>query len=233
MKKKDLLKQFGERYITIEHNGGYLLYDKEGKAKRAQYLYKGVFYLASSGDRYVFQDEYYPTVEELIQAMDKWAGTLPFSVELYNPVFKKSYIIECALRDYLESLGFVVERKICTLSDAAGKAICIIEFKVEDGKSCGIIKREVTTSDSQVQWQEAPFTDLDSAIGACNVILSTYCLAVNSTVTSMMSKMTSHRVSTFFHNTFDIRTFGVYTEDAKRKAIEQLEKELKRLKEEE
>lgn len=33
MKKKDLLKQFGERYITIEHNGGYLLYDKEGKAR--------------------------------------------------------------------------------------------------------------------------------------------------------------------------------------------------------
>lgn len=232
MKKKDLLKQFGERYITIEHNGGYLLYDKEGKAMRAQYLFKGLFYLASSGDRYVFQDEYYPTVEELIQAMDKWAETLPFSVEIYNPVFKKSYMIECALCDYLTSLGFAVKGKTCTLSDAMGKELCTINIKVEDGKSCGVVSRELPSSEYQARSQCAVFTDLDSAIGACNTLLSSYCVSVNSVVTNMMSNMTNHRVSAFFNKTFDMRTWSVYTEDAKQKAIDQLESELKRLKEE-
>lgn len=232
MKKKDLLKQFGERYITIEHNGGYLLYDKEGKVMRAQYLFKGLFYLASSGNSYVFQDEYYPTIKELIQAMDKWAETLPFSVELYNPAFKKSYMIECALHDYLTSLGFVIKDRICTLSDATGKELCTINIKVDDGKSCGVVSRELPSSKNQVRIQYVGFTDLDSAIGACNTLLSTYCVSVNSVVTNMMSNMTNHRVSTFFNKTFDIKTLSVYTEDAKQKAIEQLESELKRLKEE-
>ena len=135
MKKKTLLDKLGERYYTIEHNGGYLLYDKEGKAKRANMLFKGLFYLASSGKSYVFQEEYYETPEELIHAMEEWAKTLPFDVELYNPSFKKSYMIECAVHDYLEMLGFVIDRRTCTLSDASGKELCTIECKVEDGKS--------------------------------------------------------------------------------------------------
>ena len=227
MKKKTLLDKLGERYYTIEHNGGYLLYDKEGKAKRANMLFKGLFYLASSGKSYVFQEEYYETPEELIHAMEEWAKTLPFDVELYNPSFKKSYMIECAVHDYLESLGFVRDGRTCTLSDASGKELCTIECKVEDGKPCGTITRSV----SENSWQEAKFTDLDSAIGACNILLSTYCLMVNSLVTGMMSKMTNHRASIFLTKTFDMMTLSVHAEDAKQKAIEQLEAELKRLKE--
>lgn len=232
MKKKDLLKQFGERYVTIEHNGGYLLYDKKGKAMRSQYLFKGLFYLASSGNSYVFQDEYYQTTEELIQAMENWATTLPFSVELYNPAFKKSYMIECALYDYLESLGFVFEDGVYILSDATGKELCTMDVNVKDGKTCGVVSRRMPSSGQQVRWQSAPFTDIESAVGACNTLLSTYCLCVNSTVVNMMSKMTNHRVSTFFNNTLDMKSLSTYTEDARVKAIEQLEAELKRLKEE-
>ena len=226
MKKKDLLKQFSERYTIMERDGGYLLYDKEGKARRANQLFKGRFYLSSEGKRFVFQDEYYNTPDELIQAMEDWAATLPFSVELYNPAFKKSYMIECAVHDYLETLGFVRNERTCTLSDASGKELCTIECKVEDGKSCGSITRSV----SEISWQEAKFTDLDSAIGACNILLSTYFLMVNSLVTGMMSKMTHHRASLFLTKTFDINTFSVHAEDAKQKAIQQLEEELKRLK---
>lgn len=175
----------------------------------------------------MFQEEYYETPEELIHAMEEWAKTLPFDVELYNPSFKKSYMIECAVHDYLESLGFVRDGRTCTLSDASGKTLCTIECEVEDGKSCGTITRPVFDN----SWQEVKFTDLDSAIGACNILLSTYCLLVNSLVTGMMSKMTTHRASLFLTKRFDMKTWTVYTEDAKQKAIEQLEAELKRLKE--
>lgn len=47
----------------------------------------------------------------------------------------------------------------------------------------------------------------------------------------MMSKMTHHRASLFLTKTFDMNTLSVHEEDAKQKAIEQLEAELKRLKE--
>lgn len=230
MKKKALLTRFGERYTCIEHDGGYLLYDKEGKAKRAQQLFKGHFYLSSDGNKYVFQEEYYDTPEALIQAMDEWARTLPFDAEIYNPMYKKSYRIECAVHDYLESLGFTLNssKKEYVLSDHAGKELCSIECEVEDGRTSGTVTRSI----SEDSWQDAKFTDLDSAIGACNTLLSTYCLMVNAKVATLMSKMTTHRVSSFFHHTFDMKALSVYSEDAKRKAIEQLEAELKRLKEE-
>lgn len=226
-KKKTLLKQFSERYTIIEHNGGYLLYDKEGKARRAQQLFKGLFYLSSGGNSYVFNEEYYSTPEELVQAMEEWAKTLPFDAELYNPVFKKSYMIECALHDYLTSLGFVHNRNaIYTLSDIEGKELCTIDYKVDDGKTSGVVAKHIAVN----RWQDAKFTDLDSAIGACDTLLATYFVSVNSTVSNMFSKMTSHRVSAFFTHTFDIGTLSIYSEDAKQKAIERLEKELKLLK---
>lgn len=228
MKKKNLLKQFSERYTIIEHDGGYLLYDKKGKARRANQLFKGRFYLSSEGKRFVFQDEYYNTPEELICAMEAWAATLPFSVELYNPAFKKSYFIECALYDYLESLGFEHERMSHNfiLKDGFGKKLCSINYEVEDGKSCGDVRRPIDDK----SWQHARFTDIDSAIAACNTLLSTYCIGVNAKVMGMMSKMTTSRVSSFFTKTFNIGTLTTYTEDAKQKAIQQLEEELKRLK---
>lgn len=228
MKKKALLTRFGERYICIEHDGGYLLYDKEGKAKRAQALFKGHFYLSSSGNKYIFHEEFYDTPEALIQAMEEWAKTLPFNVEIYNPSYKKNYTIECALQDYLISLGFTYSWGKYILSDHEGKEMCLLEIEVEDDKTSGAVTRFIGDG----SWQDAKFTDLDSAIGACNILLSTYCLVVNAKVTALMSKMSNHRVSSFFHHTFNMKTLSFYSEDAKRKAIEQLEAELKRLKEE-
>lgn len=54
---------------------------------------------------------------------------------------------------------------------------------------------------------------------------------VNSLVSGMMSKMTNHRASLFLTKTFDMMTLSVHAEDARKQAIEQLEAELKRLKE--
>lgn len=228
MKKKELLKRFGERYHTIEHDGGYLLYDKEGKSRRALSLFKGLFYLASSGKSYVFQGEYHDTPEALIQAMEDWAATLPFDAEIYNPIYKKNYMIECALQDYLISLGFTYSWGKYRLSDHEGKEMCLLEIEVEDGKTSGTVTRFIGES----SWQDAKFTDLDSAIGACNTLLSTHCLLVNARVMNMMSNMTQSRVSEFCNHTFSMKTLSTYTEDARQKAIELMEAELKRLKEE-
>lgn len=234
MKKNELLNRFGERYLLIEHNGGYLLYDTEVRGRRANHQYKGKFYLSNSGKNYVFEEDHYATPEELVQAMEKWAEALPFDGEIYNPAYKKSYMIECALYDYLSSLGFVNDG-YCgnhyVLRDAFDREICNITVEVEDNKSCGRLERLCSAVNSVYKTQEAKFTDLDSAIGACNTLLATYCAMINSSVVLMLSKMTKARVSEFYNKTFDIKSLSSYTEDGRMKAIEQLEAELKRLKE--
>ncbi len=235
MKKNDLLKEFSDRYLISEHDGGYLLYDKEVCGHRAQYQYKGKFYLSSCGKSYVFNEERYTTPEELIIAMEQWASILPFDAEIYNPAFKKSYTIECALSDYLYSLGFVCDGGYgnhYVLRDVFGKEICNITVYVEDNKSCGRLERLCCEENGTYKTQEAKFTDLDSAVGACNTLLATYCTMINSSVMLMLSKMTKARVSEFYNKTFDMKSLSSYTEDGRMKAIEQLEAELKRLREE-
>ena len=79
--------------------------------------------------------------------------------------------------------------------------------------------------------EEAEFKDLDSAIAACNSIICRYCLGVHAKTTNILNEMTSSRCSQILNKTFDINTLNVYTEDAKAKTIEYLEKELEKLKE--
>ena len=236
MKKNELLNRLGERYYLIEHNGGYLLYDKEVCGRRANYQYKGKFYLSNSGKNYVFEEEHYATPEELVQAMEKWEEALPFDAEIYNPEYKKSYMIECALYDYLTSLGFTNDNTYnygdhYVLRDVFDREICNITVEVEDGKSCGRLVRMCSSSGSTYKTQEAKFTDLDSAIGACNTLLATYFMLLNASSILMLSRLTKARASEFYDKTTDLKSFSIYTEDGRLKAIEQLEAELKRLKE--
>lgn len=236
MKKKTLLQNLPDRYCFTEHDGGYLLYDKEAKAKRTNHLFKGKFYLSSEGTRYVFQDNYYNTADELIAAMDQWAASLPFDAEIYNPSFRKHYMIECALYDYLESLGFkyvddCFEKNfnhMHMLEDAFGTQICAIRFKVEHDTTTGSIKR--IFPQNETRWTESSFTDLDSAIGSVNSIVASCALAANATLTDTLSRMTESRASNMLDKYFSITDLTVYTADARQKTIEYLEKELQRLK---
>lgn len=228
--KNNLLNAFGNRYHTIECNGGYVLYDKERKSKRSNKYYIGRFYIASDGKSYVFNDDYYNTVEALVAAMDEYNKTLPFDQDIYNPIYRKHIGIELALHDYLTDAGFKMSRSINNeyiLEDAYGYELCRISFDIREDSTEGIIWRKVPGA---FKWTECPFHDLESAIGACNSILSSYLLLVNSVVTNTLSKLTTSRASEVYDRTFDIKTFTTYTENGKENAIKLLEDELRRLK---
>ena len=47
---KQLLDAFGKRYTTIEHDGGWCLYDSERPARRSNSKYIGKFYLSTNKD---------------------------------------------------------------------------------------------------------------------------------------------------------------------------------------
>ena len=229
MKNKALIDALEQRYLTIEHDGGYVLYDKERSGHRNQHLYLGKFYLSTNGDKYSFNNEYYTSVEDMVGAMEEYNKTLPFDSEIYNPLFKKSYMIECALHDYLTSLGFKMYWHDCRhyeLRDAYMQTLCHVVFDVKDGRTTGKIKRLITED----RWTEAPFDGLDSAISACNTILATYCASINAIAMNVLNALTNSRCTSMLDMTFDLNSLSVYTEDAKQKTIEHLEQELKRLK---
>lgn len=228
--KKALLAAFGRQYHVIEHDGGYLLYDCNRQSKRANALYLGRFYLSSKGDRYVFNDSYYESVGALVDAMDKYNETLPFSQDIYNPIYRKNYQIECAIHDYLSGLGFVhtytARSPRYILSSPYGESICVIEVNTKMDSQDGSLDRII----SENKWVSADFHDLDSAIGACNSLIVCHCALVQSKLMNVLSSLSKQRASMVLNNTFDIKSLSVYSDDARLKTIQYLEEELKRLK---
>ena len=141
-----MLEAFGERYQLIEHDGGWLLYDKEGHSTRANALYIGLFYISTDNTRYSFRGDYYYTVDELIQAMEDYNKTLPFDAEIYNPSYRKHYRVKMALHDYLEGLGFKMscggyDGTIYYIEDAYKQRICTIHVEVKEDTTAGRISR--------------------------------------------------------------------------------------------
>ena len=106
--------------------------------------------------------------------------------------------------------------------------LCKIGVDVERDTKKGSVIRYINDS----SWQEANFTDLDSAIAACNSLLAGYFALTNAQSAEVLSKMTSSRASEVYNKTFDVKTLTTYTTNAKEAAIKMLEEELKRLKEE-
>ena len=228
MRPKKLLQTFDKRYQVIEHDGGYILYDKEGKSNRANALYLGYFFISTDGNKFSFNGDYYDTVDTLIEAMNAYNSTLPFDAEIYNPMYRKHCKIEMALHDYLKSLGLTWDfrKRKYDLTDAYGQPICSVSYDVKEDTTEGNIVRYIRDG----QWTEAPFTDLDSAIGAVNEILALYCISINATTMNVLNGLTNARSSLILDKTFSVKTLSVYTEDAKQRTIEHLEKELKMLK---
>ena len=230
-RKNSLLSALGEKYRAIEHNGGFLLYDNTRQGKRTNALYLGKIFLSTDGKKYVFNDDYYESVDTLVKAMEDYNATLPFDADVYNPIYRKNYKIECILHDYLCSIGFKHNHYpdgSYTLLDAYGQPIVLLVFDVKEDSEDGVVRRLIPNTD---KWVEAKFHDVDSAIGACNSIIAAQCAIVNAQLVELLDKMTKHRVGEFIDMTFDIKSLSTYSEDAKKKTIEQLEEELKRLKE--
>lgn len=231
-KRKQMLEAFDERYQLIEHDGGWLLYDKEGHSTRANALYLGIFYISTDNTRYSFRGDYYNTVDELIKATEAYNKTLPFDAEIYNPSYRKHCMVEMALHDYLKGLGFKMswggyEGTTYYIEDSYGQRICTIKVEVKEDTTTGIVTRFIPNSN---KWTDALFTDLDSAIGAVNSILSMYCLSINAITMNVLNALTESRATQVLDVTFDVKKLSAYKEDAKQKTIEHLEKELKRLK---
>lgn len=236
--KHQMIKAFGEQYLIIPWDGGYLLYDYKRECKRANAMYIGKFYLSNDGNKYVFRDERYESKEALIEAMDKYNATLPFAADVYDPSHRKNYMIECAAYDYLTSIGFkrddrrVWHGDVYTLSDVYGNYLCEIQVKTSMDSSVGKVVRRIVTSEKKEMWQEAHFEDLETAVAAINSIVVGYLSLVQAQLMNALRAMTTSRSAVMLEATLDVNTLSTFIEDARQKTIEFLEAELKRLKSE-
>ena len=229
--KKNLLSAFGDRYRVNEYKGSYILYDKEGHARRETMLFLGQFYLTDIKDGYIFNDKVYDTTEDLIDAMKAWGETLPFDVELYNPIYKPSYRIECGIHDYFESMGFETDwqhrYKTFVLKDGYGKDICSFIFNIDEDTAKG----DVVFKISDGKWIQSEFTDLESAVGAVNTMIAPYCALLQSKFTQVFSKMTKARINSLSTVKIDWSQLQCSSTNSIDSTIEMLENEIKLLKE--
>lgn len=237
-KQKKLLTLFNkEEYDILNWNGSYLLYSKTIPSNIANATFLASFNLSSDEKNYFFQDKYYHTPEELLQAIEEYNKTLPFNQEFYNPSYRKHYFMYLCLSEYLRKLGFTKHyaSEDFVLYDQHEQIICLIKLHLIDDTTTGIIIRKIISNPNQQNLDkstQAPFKDLDSALGALNSILVNYTSIVVSQLTNMLKDMSRQRSNLILDRTYDIKKHSETVEDNRQKTIQLLEEELKRLKEE-
>ena len=224
----------GDQYLVIPWDGGYCLYDKTVPYNRANAAFLGKFYLSTNGTKYVFNDMYYDDAESLLKAMENWMSQQPFDRAVYDPTFRAHMRVFFVVADYLKELGFKRSDKmgykdedIFELKDMYGFVLCEIMLSLKEDTTEGSLSRTINGS----IWQEAKFTDFNSAIGACNSLLAAHILPMNSQTATVLDKMTTSRASEVSTHFVDLKTLSHYSGDAKAATIKRLEDELKRLKE--
>lgn len=234
--KHPLIKAFDEnRYWVISWDGGFCLYDKETPCNRANAAFMGKFYINNNGDKYVFNENYYKTVPELIDAMELWLKAQPFDRTVYDPTYRIHIRLYYAIYDYLIGLGFKKAKQIgyrnediFVFNDCYGNELYKIYIKIEDDSTKGEVTRYMQNS----TWEDCSFDDYDSAFAAINSMLVTFFMTLGGAISNMFDKMTSNRANNVIVHHFDVKTMTEYTANTKKATIEMLEKELEELKKE-
>lgn len=225
--RKTLLGNFSDRYVLLDCQGGYCLYDKERKAPRSRYKYLGLIYLSIKDNGYVFEKNIYKDVKSLVDAIDKYNSNLPFDTDIYNPIYRLDYRIKMAVHDYLESMHFkndTYSDGLYFLEDAYKQRIFTLNIHVNEDGSGRVF--QTIKENSQL---ECGFTDLWSAISAVSTIVGSYLITVQSTITQSLYMMTTSRTN-ITKVGFNWHTLEPYSSDATEKTIELLQSEIDKLK---
>lgn len=86
------------RMPTISDRKSYCLYKSETKR------FEAVFKLDRSG-KIIFNGETYKTVEEFLEAVDRYNHTLYFNPDTYNPDYRKEWVDEARLHETFSKCG--------------------------------------------------------------------------------------------------------------------------------
>ena len=103
------LKELKEKYIVMEsisNEKHYSLYDKEKSGKHSRHLYLGYVKVENGVITHYPTEERCKKTEELDSVINNWIETCEHDPDTYNPDYRKSYVAEMRIHDYLVGLGF-------------------------------------------------------------------------------------------------------------------------------
>ena len=209
-------------------NMKYVLYKME-PSLHANTTYLGTFEIHKNRRDLIFNKGLYNIFDSMVADMEDYNKTLPFDSAIYDPMYRVNARIEMALSDYLKELGldFDWEKDLFVFRDIHGTVIFGLRFDVKEDTTNGKVQRFNPQTDN---WSEATFTDLETAVAACNSLISIYAGTLNAQTAKLLSGLTESRVKEVLDKSIDYNNFQIITEDAREKAIAFMEAELKRLK---
>lgn len=223
MTRKDLQT----KYNIIGENKDINLYRKHGEFS---YGIGWCGNIALKNGKAVFNDKAYSTIEELDNALVEWEKTLPYPVDTYNPMLRKSYKVEAQLIWYLtEKLGFKDKRE--GWNYYFGKSIgdnCELSFhlKQDTEKECVSIFSKF----GEYHFTQE-VTDTDTGVAVISSIVNGECLSMAKDMIDLISVCDEKVVSEIEAYAPANTLFGFKRVSFKDMMIERLEKALAQLKE--
>ena len=103
------LKELKEKYIVTESvsfEKHYNLYDKEEPGKHSRHKYLGYVKVENGVITHYPTEERCKNTDELDSVINNWIETCEHDSSTYDPDYRKSYVAEVRIHDYLVGLGF-------------------------------------------------------------------------------------------------------------------------------
>ena len=233
--KKALLSDFSNDFIIREVKSENMKCFCVHEANtRSIYLnlekFIGYFTLPEKMNGYVFRNNLYENANDVIDAMKAYNSTLLYDPELNYPFFRKDFKLEAALRTYLEKMSIKMSKNSVqsfVYKDMFGIEMFTIQLNLDKDFE-NTFKGTLTIGLNADTFMDSSFDSIDSAIGACNSLISFYCITHNNM--DLLGNLTEARNSTE-EVTIDYSSFSVMKHNAVKKTISLLEKELEKLRE--
>lgn len=223
MTRKDLQ----EKYNIIGENKSISLYRKHGEFS---YGCGWCGEITLHGGQAHFNGKKYSSIADLDKALVEWEKSLPYPVDTYNPMSRKSYKVDSQLTYYLtDKLGFKVIHADWNIH--YGKKIgdnCEISFdlKRDTEKECVRI-----SSRFGEYYFTQEVTDTETGVAVISSIVNGECLSMAKDMIDLMSvcdEKVTGEIEAYAQTTENI--FGIKPVSFKDLMIERLEKALAQLK---
>lgn len=234
MRLKDIETQL--RVVKFE-NTTYKAYNPEENSGKTQvYRYLGLFNFDSKRGVATFDGVEYKELNALVEALYKYADSLPFHSDYYDPSYRIGVKESFCFRDHLKSLGFVENYQaykgdlyILYNGNELDKSIAItLSINIEDDSTHGTICQYHNDGSS---WTNIPFENLEDGIKKINSLLAIQTSMMVSTLFKI-SEQCVDDVQSLNESTVSTLTkkMTIETQNFNEVMIERLEKILKTLK---
>lgn len=246
MISKKLMDEHFNWYPTIQDQKFYHLYSKTEPGVYTRNKYFGHITLEKGVATHVFSGKSTKNIDELIQICKEWCDSLPFNSDTYNIDYVRGYKEEMQVREYLQSIGFEMDKDVYRYSGYSHNLSSIVSGSdfvkltvkktAQSGESEDDSLLEMSVLCGNSSWIDfPPIHSTEEAIEAINSILGTIYIEITTKAASTFIKMNDKKMDKEKFEKLIIKqvdnSLNIHHYSLKDTLISMLENELKRLKE--